>query len=216
MAEIQIFGAGGASYPWTARLCAEEKGVSYDFVQSEFRSDAYRAERHPYNKMPAMAHGDVKLFETTAIARYIDAAFDGPALEPAGALARARTEQVASAFKAYMYEDLIPAYLLKYLFAKDGVVDRAAVDAALPNVEKHLAVLDDLHAGSPWFVGPNLTIADLVAGPPLIYLDKRTPEGHEMIRARPKLAGLVDALFARPSIQATLPPPLQALAAAAE
>jgi glutathione S-transferase len=215
MAEIQIYGAGGASYPWTARLCCEEKGVGHDFIQSDFRSDAYRTERHPYNKMPAMAHGDVALFETSAILRYIDAAFDGPALEPTDAVGRARMEQVVSAYKAYMYDDLVPGYLLKYLFAKDGAVDRAAVDAALPSVEKHIAVLDDLHAGTPWFVGTTLTLADLVAGPVLLYLDKRTPEGHDMIRARQKLAGLVDALMARPSVQATLPPPLRAPAEAA-
>ena len=215
MAEIQIYGAGGASYPWTARLCCEEKGVGHDFIQSDFRSDAYRTERHPYNKMPAMAHGDVALFETSAILRYIDAAFDGPALEPADAVGRARMEQVVSAYKAYMYDDLVPGYLLKYLFAKDGAVDRAAVDAALPSVEKHIAVLDDLHVGTPWFVGTTLTLADLVAGPVLLYLDKRTPEGHDMIRARQKLAGLVDALMARPSVQATLPPPLRAPAEAA-
>jgi glutathione S-transferase len=216
MAEIQIFGAGGASYPWSARLACEEKGVPHEFVQSDFRSEAYRTEHHPYNKMPAMAHGDVALFETTAILRYIDAAFDGPALEPADAFGRARMEQVVSAYKAYMYEDFVPAYLLKYLFAKDGVVDRAAVDAALPTVEKHLGVLDDLHTGSPWFVGDSPTLADLVAGPVLVYLDLKTPEGHDMIRARRKLADLVDALFARASLQATLPPPLKAHALAAQ
>jgi len=216
MAEIQIYGAGGASYPWSARLCCEEKGVSHEFVQSDFRSDAFRDEHHPYNKMPAMTHGDVRLFETTAIARYINDAFDGPALEPTDPVARAHTEQVMSAYKDYMYKDLVPGYLLKYLFAKDGVVDREAVEAALPAVEKHLNVLDDLHTGSPWFVGDTVTMADLIAGPVLVYLDLKTPEGHDMIRAQPKLAGLADALFARPSMQATLPPPLKAHALAAE
>jgi len=216
MAEIQIYGAAGASYPWSTRLCCEEKGVSHAFVDSDFRSDAFREEHHPYNKMPAMTHGDVHLFETTAIARYINEAFDGPALEPTDSVARAHTEQVTSAYKDYMYKDLVPGYLLKYLFAKDGAVDREAIEAALPVVEKHLNVLASLHTGSPWFVGDTVTVADLIAGPVLVYLDLKTPEGHDMIRARPKLAGLVDALFARPSMQATLPPPLKACALAAE
>lgn len=215
MAEIQIYGAGGASYPWSARLVCEEKGVPHEFVQSDFRSDEYRETRQPYNKMPAMAHGDVALFETTAIARYVDAAFDGPALEPADALGRARCEQVMSAYKDYMYKDFVPAYLLKYLFAKDEGPDRAAIEDALPNVTKHIGVLDALHTGNPWFVGDRLTMADLVVGPALLYLDARTPEGHEAIRGKPKLAAFVDAFAKLPSVQATLPPPLKDLAKAA-
>ncbi len=215
MAEIKIYGAGGASYPWSARLCCEEKAVAHEFVQSDFRSEAFARDHHPYNKMPAMTHGDVALFETTAIARYIDAAFDGPALEPDGAADRGHCEQVMSAYKDYMYKDLVPAYLLKYLFAEDGKPDRAAIDAALPAVEKHIAVLDAAHRGEPWFVGGALTMADLLVGPALTYLDTRTPEGHELIRARPGLAAFVDTFVARPSVQATLPPPLQSLARAA-
>jgi len=215
MAEIKIYGAGGASYPWTARLCCHEKGVDHDFEQSDFRSEEYARTRHPYNKMPAMTHGDVALFETTAIARYIDGAFDGPALEPADIAGRARCEQVMSAYKDYMYKDCVPGYLLKYLFPGDDGPDRAAIDDALPKVEKHIAVLDSLHGGDPWFVGNAVTMADLVVGPVLTYLDARTPEGNAMIRARAKLARLVDAFVARASVQATLPGPLQSLAKAA-
>ena len=38
--------------------------------------------RHPYGRIPAMRHGDVELFESTAICAYVNGAFDGPSLVP--------------------------------------------------------------------------------------------------------------------------------------
>lgn len=47
----------------------------------DFRSDAYRETLHPFERMPAMAHGDVHLYEALTIAVYVDEAFDRPALQ---------------------------------------------------------------------------------------------------------------------------------------
>ena len=46
--------------------------------------------RHPFGRIPAIEHGDFKLYECQAILRYIDAAFDGPSLTPREPKAMAR------------------------------------------------------------------------------------------------------------------------------
>ena len=89
MADIIIYGAAMSTYVRTARMACEEKGVVYDLLEVDHLSDEYR-EVHPFAKMPAMRHGDFVLYETDAIARYVDEAFEGPPLQPADVRARAR------------------------------------------------------------------------------------------------------------------------------
>ena len=78
MSDITLYGFPPSSYTWTARMVAEEKGISHDLEPIEFGSDALKA-LHPFGKIPIMTHGDLTLYETAAICRYIDEAFDGPA-----------------------------------------------------------------------------------------------------------------------------------------
>ena len=75
-------------------------------------SEAYR-ELHPFGKIPAMRHGDVTLFETSAIARYIDETFPGPRLQPADPRERAVMNQWISACNHYFYSDVIRRYVLQ-------------------------------------------------------------------------------------------------------
>ena len=89
MADVIIYGPPQSTYVRTARLALEEKSAPYSFGEFEFGSDAHKA-LHPFAKVPAMTHGDVQLFESLAIATYVDGTFDGPALQLADTLARAR------------------------------------------------------------------------------------------------------------------------------
>src|SRR5690606_11281769 len=67
--------------------------------------------RHPYGKMPAMEHGDVRLFETLAIASYVDRTFGSGKLQPNDATAHARMLQWVSVAVDYAYEDLVNGML---------------------------------------------------------------------------------------------------------
>ena len=83
MSNVKIYGPAPSSYVRTTRMALVEKGVDYELLPIEFGSDAHRA-LHPYAKVPILEHGDVRLYETQAILRYIDARFDGPASPNAG------------------------------------------------------------------------------------------------------------------------------------
>ncbi len=52
--------------------------------------------RQPFAKVPAFEHDGFRIYETSAIMRYVDEAFDGPALQPADAKGRAIMEQAIS------------------------------------------------------------------------------------------------------------------------
>jgi glutathione S-transferase len=211
MSEVEIVGFELSTYVRTARLVCAEKGVAYTLTPGplkgpeDLRSDAYLA-LHPFGKMPVMRHGGVTLYETSAIARYVDAAFDGPALVPAEPLAAARMEQWISAFNAYMYGHMISDYVLQYAFPKgpDGAPDRAVIDAAVPLIAKDISLLDAALAEGPYLTGDTPSIGDCLLIPAIDYLAVM-PETGEMISAAANVARWQKVFSARPSYRETLP-----------
>jgi hypothetical protein len=84
------------------------KEVPYTFrdLEPEMGTPTHLA-LHPFDRVPIMQHGDFMLYETSAIAAYVDEVFDGPKLTPADPQKRARVNQWISAVNAYYYPYLI-------------------------------------------------------------------------------------------------------------
>src|SRR5215472_9989752 len=97
-------------YNRIARLALVEKGVPYQQVEvNPFAPDvpaAYLA-LHPFGRVPTLVHDGFALYETQAITRYIDRAFAGPSLQPAGPKALARMDQIIAVVDAYAYWPLV-------------------------------------------------------------------------------------------------------------
>ncbi|MEE2979988.1 MAG: hypothetical protein VYA71_00395 [Pseudomonadota bacterium] len=53
-------------------------------------------QRHPFLKIPTFEHDGFRLFEATAIMRYVNEVFDGPALMPVTAEGCDRVNQISS------------------------------------------------------------------------------------------------------------------------
>ena len=66
-------------YGWGARLIACEKGLEVELAPAEVSTADYEA-LHPFRKMPVLRHGEVVIYESIAIANYLDEAFPGPVL----------------------------------------------------------------------------------------------------------------------------------------
>jgi hypothetical protein len=92
MARIEIIGGPHSSYVWVVRMVCEEKQVPYDLTIAAPQSPESHA-IHPLGKIPSMRHGEVALFESKAIATYIDRAFPGLRLIPDDAFGMAEVEQ---------------------------------------------------------------------------------------------------------------------------
>ena len=87
MARLEIIGFDVSNSVRTTRIACAEKGVDYELTAngltaiSDIKPEKHLA-LHPFGRIPAMQHGDVVLFDTAAICRYIDYVFDGPRLVP--------------------------------------------------------------------------------------------------------------------------------------
>uniref|UniRef100_UPI0019535E82 glutathione S-transferase family protein n=1 Tax=Klebsiella aerogenes TaxID=548 RepID=UPI0019535E82 len=73
----------------------EEKGIDYTLSETPLRAAELFA-IHPLGKMPVLRHGDLTLFESKAIATYLDGAFPGPRLIPTEPRPAALLEQWVS------------------------------------------------------------------------------------------------------------------------
>ena len=207
MAELEIIGAPQSNYVWVVRIAAAEKGVPHKLTPVRPNAPEVGA-IHPFSKIPVMRHGDFELFESKAIATYIDRTFDGPPLIPTDAKGAALTEQWISCVNTLIDPTCVRQYIVSYVFpgTPDGSPNRARIDAALPAMEKQLAVLDKVLAKTGHLVGDKLTLADINLFPIAFFL-QRFPESKAMVQSQRHLAGFIERMLARPSVKATTPPP---------
>jgi glutathione S-transferase len=205
MADVTIYGPSASTYVRTARLACAEKGVSHELTQIELGSEAH-AKLHPFRKVPAMKHGNFLLYETGAICRYVDAAFKGPALQPADLKARALMDQWVSAASDYCYQAMIREIVIQRVLVpmRGGKPDEAMIEAAWPKVEYQTGVLDAALKDQPYLAGGAVSLADLFLVPMLFYV-KMQPEGGPMLAKRKSLSAWFDRMAARPSFGATMP-----------
>lgn len=177
MSELVLHGSPRSNYVRTCRIVLAEKGVEYTYDPIMPQSPEQLA-RHPWGKVPAMTHGALALYETLAITRYIDGAFDGPALQPAAVEGRARMDQWLSVYNAYLNPILGSAIAIERMLRKPPNEEKIA--AAIPDAVKCLDVLEEGLSGSAFLVDDEVTLADFFLVPTLHYL-MQTPEAETLL-----------------------------------
>jgi glutathione S-transferase len=207
MSHVEIIGAARSTYTRVARMVCEEKSIAYELREAAPRSpDAFAI--HPFGKIPVLRHGDFELYESKAIATYLDLSFPGPKLIPTEPRKAALTEQWVSLVNTRIDTTMIRTYLFAYIFPKtaDGKPDRKAIDALVPTVEQEVGLLNRAVAKTGFLVGDGLTYADLNLMP-ILFLVRQLPEGAAAMAAAKPLSEYYQRLAARPSFQNTMPPP---------
>jgi glutathione S-transferase len=211
MSHPRVFGAAYSVYVRIVRLALVEKAVPHELIDVEVfgpgGTPREHLARHPFGRIPAFEHDGFQLYETSAIARYVDEAFAGPALQPADPRGRARMNQIISLLDSYTYRPLVwDVYVERVRAPAQGrVPDEARIAAALPRIETCLDALVDLMAGAPYLAGAAPTLADLHAAPMFVY-GRLAPETADLICGRPALGAWLDRLLARSSLAATRSP----------
>ena len=205
MPALEIIGVPQSNYVWVVRMVCEEKGVPYEHKPERPHSPAVDA-IHPFGKVPVMRHGDVTLCESKAIATYIDRTFGGPKVIPDDPKLAAQVEQWVSLGNVEFDKVIIRQYVVGYVFPKDGKPDMAAIGEAAQRMKPQVEVLDRAVARTGHLVGDSLTLADINILPMLFYAN-RFEEGKALFSGAKNLSAYMQRHFARPSFQASKPPP---------
>ncbi|HUS97765.1 MAG TPA: glutathione S-transferase family protein [Hyphomicrobiaceae bacterium] len=206
MSELEIIGIPFSNYVRSVRMLCEEKGAAYTLNPARPHAPEVTA-IHPAGQVPCMRHGDVALFESQAIATYIDMEFPGPRFIPTDAAGAARVVQWISHVNVkvdrwIMREFVVPSVF----FNKEKGPDTQRIEAALPEIDKCLAALDKGVASTGYLAGSALSFADMNVLPMLVTLDQY-PRGKELIAKYRNLGAYIEKLSARPSFTNTAPPP---------
>jgi len=206
MPKPEIIGSQRSTYTRVVRMVCEEKGIDHVLTERLLGAPEIAA-IHPLGKMPVLRHGEVELFESKAIATYLDRRFPGPAVFPSDPHLAALTEQWVSFVNTSVDRTLIRTYLFAYIVPKgpDGTPDRAAIEAVMPAVREQLGILDRAVAATGHLVGGEFSFADINLLPILFYI-RQTPEGGEALAGAPHLSAYYDAHAARPCFARTVPP----------
>src|SRR5947209_5721047 len=205
MPKPEIIGSARSTYTWAVCMVCEEKAIEYVLVERPLRAPEILA-IHPLGKMPVLRHGPVELFESKAIATYLDRSFPGPTVFPTDPWRAALTEQWVSLVNTVIDRTLIRTYLFAYIAAKpaDGGPDREAIDAVMPALREQLGILDRAVAQTGYLVAEQFTFADINLLP-ILYRLRQFPEGAEALAAATHLASYYDRHAARPSFKRTIP-----------
>ncbi|MEO0958330.1 MAG: glutathione S-transferase family protein [Pseudomonadota bacterium] len=194
-----------SSHGLIARVVMEEKGVSYERIEiapDALGGAAYRADHHPFGKVPSLRHGDVHLYETAAIVRYVDEAFDGPELQPSTAALRAEMQKWISVASHYVYPSMIGGIVLPRIMAQSGgpVADESAVAKATEDARHQLDVVEARLSNAEYLAG-EVSLADFFLASVVQYLPL-TDEGKALMNGHPATQDWVGRITGRPSYAA--------------
>ena len=208
MPNIGLYGSSNSTFFRTARLAFEEKGAHYDVMpegENTFpdRKKPEHLARHPYGRIPAMRHGDVELFESTAICAYVN----GASLVPGDPVEHARMVQWISATNDYIVPTVLRDYIAA-IFAPPGLdveTDEDKNRAMRPAIHEQIRSLDDGFSDRIWLAGDAVSIADLLLASILHYLGN-TLDGLKFFESHDNIGRWWHAVSDRRSFQATIPP----------
>jgi glutathione S-transferase len=200
MASIKLYGVPPSTFTRAVRMGCHEKGIDYELVPT-FPNTV--GPLNPFGKIPAMSHGDLTLFESSAILRYLDGAFPGPKLWPADARAAAIVDQWMGAAG-----DSLLNSAQRYLASRFNFlpVPSEMTRKYLDKTREVLPVFDRQLGKTRYVAGDTLTAADLVAAPAFFYFPE-IPELKDILDAQPNCRRWMDDVATRPSFAATITPP---------
>ena len=208
MGDPVLYGLSRSVYTRIARLAFEEKGVRYTLEEVEIfdspGAPAAHLARHPFGRIPAFAHDGFMLYETDAITRYVDETFAGTRLQPQAPQARARMNQVIGIVDSYAYRPMVWGVFLARVVAPVAgtTVNETIVAEALAKSRTCCSALGEILGSNRFFVGSEVTLADLHALPVLLYFSL-TRDGAATLANHPRLRAWLDNMAARPSVQRT-------------
>ena len=207
-----LYGAAYNVYVRAVRLALAEKGVEHQLIEIDLGAEegapANYLHHQSFMRIPAFEHDGERLYEASAITRYVDEAFEGPPLMPHTARHRARINQVISIIENYGYGPMVWSIFVERCRA--AVAGRAAdeekIAAALPQVDSALDALEEMaDAQGPHLIGRQVTLGDLHLAAMLAY-GTLAPEGAALVEARPRLRRWWAEMKKRASMQATRSP----------
>ena len=196
-------------YNRIARVALHEKGASYDTEEIDpFAEDIPERylQRHPFGRVPVLSHGTFDVYETAAIGRYVDAAFNGPRLVPLDVECLTRLAQTVSIIDSYGYRPLVRQVFAHRVFRPSvgEASDESEIENGLAASQTVLQALETLAAEAYVLDKRSFTLADCHLAPMIAYF-VQAPEGQAALKGYAALSDWWEWTSRRASLVETDP-----------
>lgn len=206
MATLTVYGTPISTYVRTVRLLLEAAGTDYSLENvGIFNGDTEAPEylaKHPFGKVPALEADGAVIYETIAIADYLDTTVANNRFTPADPLLRARMRQIMAVIDSYLYSKAISTIVIQRLIvpSQGGTADEQKVQDAVEPAKTAVEAIEAVAVGEPYLLGSELTLADFHLIPIFVYLSQ-TPEFETITAQAPKLRAWWEKAWALPLVQ---------------
>ena len=190
-------------YGRKVRVVLAEKKIPFQLrVENPWLPDSPVLAINPLGKVPVLVLEDgVSVFDSRVIVEYLDH------VSPVGHLipAELKSRMVVRGVEA-LADGVTDATVALYLEKKRAPAQQSGDWLVMQErtVFRGLEALSEALGENPWYLGNNMTLADVACGCMLGYLDLRFPDIDWRV-AHPNLAKLADKLATRASFKDTVP-----------
>jgi len=161
---VKIYGIDASFFSNKVKLSANAMGVEYEFqtispLSGETKTPEY-LQIHPAGKVPAMTDGDLNIFESSTIIKYL-ADKNNSELYPKDLKQRYLTDEWID-FATIHVSNAISKVLFNRVFAgmMDAPVDEQSLQDGLKFYERFLPIVDEQLGKNKYLAGDALSLAD--------------------------------------------------------
>jgi len=207
---LTFYYGSGSPFAWKVWLVLEHKAIPYEFRLLSFDGGDTKSPEflavNPRGRVPTIRDDGFALWESSAIAEYLEERYPQNPLLPKDVKARATARRLAAEADAYL-GPCVGELADLALYAKTPPTP-AEIEAAKAKVQEELVRFEAQMAG-PFFLG-SLSLADFAVFSHLRLLrrieDRKPGKGIANDRLPPKLAAWVKQIEALPYYEKTIPP----------
>ena len=207
---LTFYYGSGSPYAWKVWLVLEHKAIPYEFRLLSFDGGDTKTPQflavNPRGRVPAILDDGFALWESSAIAEYLEERYPQNPLLPKDVKARATARRLAAEAEAYLGPCV--GQLVQLALYAETPASPAEIGEAQQKVLEELARFEGQMTG-PYFLGA-LSLADFAVFSHLRLLkrveDRKPGKGIGNDRLPPKLAAWVKQIEALPYYEKTIPP----------
>ncbi|XP_010269471.1 PREDICTED: glutathione S-transferase F13-like [Nelumbo nucifera] len=207
MAPVKLLGLPMSTCTARVLACLHEKGIDFELVPVNLPAGEHKQppflSKNPFGQIPALDDGDLTLFESRAITKYLATKRNdvGPDLLRLGDAKEAAFVNVWLEVEAHQYSPPISAlvYQRVVLPVFGGTPDEKVIEANAEKLGKILDVYEERLSKSKYLAGDFYSLADLHHLPYTYYLTK-TPEA-KLIYSRPHVKAWWEDISSRPAFK---------------
>ena len=185
-------------------LTLAEKGLQAEFVHVELGKGEHKApeymQKNPFGVVPYFEDDGIKMYESRAICRYLDAKYPYPRLTPSETLSRAKMEQWISVEQSYLDSAVGKIFHQKVLHPMKGLpTDGQVLETGKKETHRVFTIMNSELRTRPYFAGEEFTLADVFMMP--YYHHLTFSKEIEIMESYPYLMNWWNRVSKRPSME---------------